>query len=322
MKKIILEESFITHLFVEFYYGSRHGLMLSEQIGKHPIELLSEQYGLFKNCETIARTISSFIKRNYNRQIIDIPDLSDKWFKKITIVIVDWVNQAAYSPNRCEIDKQTNIFDRLIIYINPSIVGSNDLLPLLMHELTHAYQDYNLRLHNSSLDYEFSKKGSDKNSLKDSPDEYQDINDNKLRELKYELSWLLYHLNDFERSSYIAQITGYLKKCNQRFLKISDVMDYLKNTIPYQNYEVIYEWSEHFININDENAKNKIMEWIDELSSLSFQRYSDFIIWLKDKRKKYRYKFDKILPKIAYEHFEMQRFTKPATTHSIRFKPS
>ena len=251
----------------------------------------------------------------------EIPNISDNWVKKIFVDVTTNVAEAGYSPSDSLFDRKLKVFNSITLSLNQSVIYQDDLLPLVMHELIHAYQDYNLKINGNSLDKKFLDKGYNKNKLPEEPDEYkQEIEAQELMALKYELSWLLYHFNDFERSAYISQITGYLKNCDKKFTKINDIMEYLRDTLPYENYETVFEWGDDFINLSYKEKQKQVMNWINEISNLKFRNYNDFVRWIKYKTQEYRCKFDCIIPKIAYQHLKMRRFTYPATTHLIKLK--
>ena len=173
---------------------------------------------------------------------------------------------------------------------------------IIMHELTHAYQDYQLRLKGSSLLDSMQNYGVDKNNL---------VFINSYEETKQKLAWVIYHLNDFERSSYVAQIGYYFNNVARVFNNIGEVMEFLKDTIPYKNYQMIFEWCSELYSIEDGKSQSQILTWVEQLSNLEFLSYKKFRNWLKEKQLRYQNKFNTIIPKIAYQHLNMVEYTTP-----------
>lgn len=309
-------ESFKVHLFIEFYYHHAEGkLFLLEQGNANLDEnVLLEQYGVFPGCKQLALRLLEIAKENHDRQNANVKVNNLPWLKHIKLILNYPVGEAAYAPS--ETVFVSNKVRSINIYLNKNIIGTTDALPLLMHELTHAYEDYQLRLKGTSLNDELLKKGYDKNQVGYDAD--NSISEKKKRELKYNLSWVLYHLNDFERSAYITQITSYLDNCGQHFNTINDVYNYLKSTQIYQNYEAVFEWSEELISLGNDELKEFILQEVKNLSNYNFTNYGQFAKWLKNKLYNYKNKFNTILPKIAYSHLTMARSLIQPTSRSIR----
>ena len=311
----ILEEIFRAHLFIEFYYNNNGKLFIFEQSDRQlNEEVLLENYGVFKGCKNLAYQLLDFIKSNKGKKTANFSIKHCPWLEQIKVALNYQNGEAAYIPEDSVFVNDK--FKTIYILFNPNFTNTSDGLSLLMHELMHAYQDYQLRLKGLSLENEFKKIGYDKNNTDYSEDFA--IKDKRKRELKYNLSWVLYHFNDFERSAYIAQIAGYLHNCKQRFSTINDVFNFLKNTIVYKNYETVFEWTNELINLKDEELQEFVLDKVKELSNYQFKDYAQFVQWLKGKLNRYNNKFNTILPKIANEHLRMIRTLMQPATKSIR----
>lgn len=298
----LIENSFKPHLFIEFYYSGDRMFLSEHMLGESAYHLLLEQYGIFPGCREMANEILNHVnilKTGKKQTPIHFINL---WVNTVYIKSDNNISQAAYELTTCKWNKSKNNFDSIIIDLNINNIKQSSFYPLIMHELTHAYQDYQLRLKGSSLLDSMQNYGVDKNNL---------VFINSYEETKQKLAWVIYHLNDFERSSYVAQIGYYFNNVDRVFNNIGEVMEFLKDTIPYKNYQMIFEWCSELYSIEDGKSQSQILTWVEQLSNLEFLSYKKFRNWLKEKQLRYQNKFNTIIPKIAYQHLNMVEYTTP-----------
>lgn len=178
-----------------------------------------------------------------------------------------------------------------------------------MHELLHAYENQQRRINNApSMGKVARTIGYDKNPINKTPS----YNDNKQK-----ISYILYHLTDFERNAYIAQIKGELEACDKAFWDIKDAFEYIKTTVPYRNYQTIFSFCSELCDIDDNKIQNNILNYISELSNYKFETYGHFIKWLNTKMNNYQRKFNNILPKIAAEYLTLSESFNPSMIYLI-----
>lgn len=304
-----IESFFKPHLFVEFFFGHDKMFLSEHMQKKEDYPLLFEEYGVFPKCREMAEQLTYKVREFKKWDETLSVEFNYNWVSIVNLKSSKDVGEAAYSVSESVWNEKLKKFDEVTICLNVNQINNNDFFPLLMHELTHAYQDYQLRLKGSSLKQNLEKIGANKNDT---------IYINSYEETKRRLAWVLYHINDFERSSYIVQINGYLDNTDKVFKNIRDVLTYLKNTIPYQNYTTIFEWCNYFYNVEDGITRSKILSWVEELSNFEFLSYEKFKNWLKGKELKYQNKFNTILPKLAYKHLNIIEFVSPTVNYLIK----
>lgn len=284
-----------THLFIEYYYrpGKMH---IREELIKGT-ELLFEQYGVYKTCEQDAKRIIGEIESYPNTKEFYVPLFNG------FIDVVHVVNKTEMETSSSEYVPLESIMENgrfKEITINVKFEKGISL-GVIMHELTHAYQDYNLRSNNKSLYGELEKSNYFKQVLK-----------NYLNKDETRVVFVLKFLNDFERGAYIPQIEGDLRSCDKKcFNTVSDVMDFIKETITYKNYSLVFNVVKHFNNIEDINRQNKILIYVKNYTNYNFALYSDFIKWLKNKSNKCQYKFENTLPKLACRFIRIDEVLSP-----------
>ena len=300
MIKSNLLKQFKTHLFIEFFYRYDKGLIY-EQRDKSNKYILLEKYGVFNECDKIVNKIWKIIENNKNLDEFNIICNNDL-ISKIKIVLTN-ESGALFSPYDSIIEN--NKYKMLYIEINKYDAHiKNECIPLLMHELTHAYQS--LSYYNKYNQTFVDKIINDKY--------YNIINgDNEGNYYLKNLQKIFYYIYGFEKGAYIAQMNGYIKTINRRFTNINQISDFLKNTVVYQNYETIIEWIEEISKINNVKQKDIILAYVNANSRYNFKTFNQLKKWLNYNSFKIQQKFNKIIPKIAYDTLNI--------TRSVDFNP-
>ena len=310
--KDIIYEDFRSHVFIEYFYGNDKAF-IKEQLIKDRKKLF-ESYGLFDNCTGIAQKVYNTIKSFPKSSILHVP-VGHKFVDVIKVTITsDNENGASYQPNKCEVDNNGR-FNVLVINIDKSLIKSHKkLLGSIMHELMHAYQDYNLIQKGYSLKDRMTDYGYYSNEI----GKYEDD------EIKDTVSWLLYYLNGYERGAYISDIRGQLEGCRKVFNNISEVIDFIKNTDTYYNYEVIFQYGKQILGITDSDVKNTVLKYFNDLSlkkepnveniintTKKFKDYDMLRRWLKNRLSAVKRKFETVIPKMAYDYLTMNEIISP-----------
>ena len=286
---------FKTHLFIEYYYrpGKMH---IREELIKGT-DLLFEQYGVYKTCEQDAKRIIEEINAYPNAKELYVP-LFNGFIDVVHIINKTEMETSSGEYAPLETIMENGRFKEITVNIK---FEKGISLSVVMHELTHAYQDYNLRLNNKSLYGELEKSNYFKQILKNynSKDETRVV-------------FVLKFLNDFERGAYISQIEGDLRSCDKKYFNtVNDVMDFVKETITYKNYSLVFNVVKHLVNIEDIDRQNKILTYVKNYTNYNFVSYSDFIKWLKNKSNKCRYKFENTLSKLVCRFIRIDEVLSP-----------
>jgi len=304
-----MTDYFKTHFFIEMFFGKENnrGLLLHEQtLPYNKVRLLFEEYGLFKGCDHLAQiiitqlsTIDGYVGETFDMNI-------GNWFIDNVHIII--VKEDGCFYDSTSVINNNGCFEPLVFYVGFRALESPNLKSMIMHELTHAYEDWNRRKNGVDSLYAIAdKNGYDKN-----PIGLNNIYDEDIRKL----SWILYHYNDFERNAYFAQINGEMSKCNIRFERISDAYNWLKqNSIAYRNYRIIFDWVSELISIRDVNRQNNILKRCKELSNFQFKTYNQLCKWLQLKTNNYQRSFNRIIPKIVGKYMRFEEWLNPSNVN-------
>lgn len=285
-----------THLFIEMYFRERKMPLVESTMDKNA---LYESYGFNQECANTVREILKNINTGTNVSEINI---GNSFVDKIVLYFTKNVSSAGYVPNRSVVGKDGR-FSEITILVNPFSINQNTLKVSLMHEITHAFQDYNLRQKGVSLSGQINKR-FDYGKL---TDEYINSDDYHIRYL----SKILYLLNGYERGAFFSELKMSLK--GRWFDTIEEVMQQIRNTDAYYQFERVIEVSKEIASRFDYgyvNAANKIM-------GTNFRTPNQFSKWLLNMVYKVEKKLERLIPKIAAEYAKMYETMIPRDV--IRF---
>lgn len=299
-----MEDTFRTHCFIEFYYHLGKGF-LNEHNSKLSFRKLNESYGVFNGCRTIAEQITEKVINTpcgENECKIVNMMLNNSWINMVEIAIYcdnNTITTAGYDPQKSFITKcgngkeKVSKFYPLKLVVNASKIAGNStkLTVALMHELTHAYEDYNRRQNgNGSIGDEARRLGYYKNNVLSYDGDYENY-----------ISAMLYYITGFERNAFMAQFKGELDVCDKHFNSIGEIIDFLKNTQIYNNYDVVSSYIDFFSTEIEEEVQPFVLEFVEKISNLKFSTYNRFVKYLQKKKYEIERKMNTIIPKIAYE---------------------
>ena len=290
--------SLITHTFIEFYMRTSKGLIAEERLMEDKFKRkLFEAYGVFRGCEEAAEYIARHTMMLDNAGRITMnPPLS--FIKEVCVVFVDGKKSyASYRPDETVVNKD-GTFDYVEFSVRKPIGDYNELVTFLMHELTHAWQDYHLRTKGTTLSSETNKVGY--------PTFQKYVNTGKTLESR--ISILLYYLDAFEKGAYESMIQGELRKIKgKKFETIKDAIDSLKNTKTYKTYEVVKTCANIYTDKTlDEKNKLIILRTVNNLSNYNFKTFNDFSEWASKRTERMLRKLDNIIPKIAVNSLDVK----------------
>lgn len=298
-----LEQYFKAHFLVEMLYG-RKGLPILENVesvtAKH---ILFEQYGVFDGCEELAMQIEEVAKKAQNNgldcTLFKLPE--NKLADKVLITLCDG-NSCAFLSNSTMSDDGK--YDVLKLRLTRRSVRGERLLPSIMHELLHAYE--NLSRTNAGVE------DMRKNALKTGYDKVTTDKIAKMGNEKKYVAYLLYYFSDFERNAYIAQLNGEAIACDKTFHSAHDALKWLSKTVPYHNYMVMLDYADKLSRIKNKERREYVLKIANELSNHGFKTYGQFVKWLRIKTRKYSKKFQQTVPKIAAKHLSIAESFSPS----------
>lgn len=277
------------HIAIEFLYNrSKRRLALFEECWRPG--LVAEQYGLFDGVERVASHIARAISKDNKRYMK--PFKVRHWFAK-SVKIVPYIgNDAGYTSEESSFNQQEGKFDEITIHVGDSLFNDNRLMSFIAHELTHAYEDYNLRLKGNNLIDNNLHTG------------YPTIIGN-LTELKKIIYNVLYYLHSAERNAHIAQVENEIVSSKKRFTSIGDIFDYLRNTMIIKNYGIVFRTAKFYANFEGEQEQRNVLSALNDVAGYSFKNYSSMRRWLLDRVDKCEKKIISTICKFAYDRYKV-----------------
>lgn len=274
--------------------------------------LIKENFGEFKNAQEVATKIIDAIKDNEDKNKLEI-DVSEFDLPFNTVVLT--INKIDYDDiNAGYLYKETNFISQEI-YINVVFnkIHEKDLNKIIIHELTHAICDFNLKKINKSLNAlllsnHFSNIDANTNAYKNS----SNLITKRIANIQNKI---FYYLNSSERNAYLSRLksdifdildkhkidvrssNGYIKlmkyiKAIPMLKEIFEIGEFIENINNLSEKEInsfIYKYNNMFIPSfgNKENVKqNNVIKDIENM-------------WAK-----FLKKFNEYIPKICAEYYE------------------
>lgn len=289
-------KTFYYDLFNESYIkGSNHWLVF-EKAGTYN--------GQIKFAVDIAKELYRDLKDNrilkYNRDTLIDKGLENIFFKEIVII---------YSPtkNSCykareNFDDKSKLFDEVKIYINSTENRQyKDILASLVHELTHAWEDYNRHLDGVDSLYKLTDKDSKYaiSSLEDyNAEEVEDV----LKELVKKFDYLS---TSFERNAYASELRAYLEANREEINGYNDALKIFYDSDIFKELSLLIETFETYKN------SDRIKQIATKQYNLLFSKYRNNkqikhnLFWKRSLRHLYdiKEKLSKNLAKIYYDFY-------------------
>ena len=276
------------HFYLEFGIRDRQNISINEKYGKYDgqldfvLELANVLYSDI--IENVDKTITYDLERN------DLDDMfTNIFFNKLTVKYSHGCN-TGYIP-----DVQFNDKDKKIEHIQINInankyITHDDIITVLVHELTHAWEDYNRYLQNKDSLYDIANNTNYK--------KIKSINTNITAEKLCKS--LLYRLKRFERNAYISEFASLLDKQNELITSYKDAVEIFINSEVWNDIQVL--------KYNFEKQYNK-QEFIDCYNKLNNTHYTANKIHKKISRqiKEYISKLETLIPKLYYEYYEKHK---------------
>lgn len=231
---------------------------------------LTESAGLYDGIEDLCKFLSNKIKAHQEREF-DITysnnELSDKsniFFKNIILRCErsnKYDNDGEYVLNRdIDYDDSTKLFNHVVINLYLTLKhNQTDVYSILLHELTHAWDDYN----------GFLKKSSPLNKI----NHYKNIlNALDGDGVKKTLGQILYYITPSEVNARIAELSGVIKDN----MNPQEALQEIKKSSIYQNYINIGKWVKAVY--DNKLDKKFISELCNEYNNVYNKNYTEYKI--------------------------------------------
>lgn len=247
--------------------------------------IIHESYGVFNGAKEIADLIYTSLKANKSSIIIDCSNICD-FFKKIKLTIK--TGKFVYA----EFDEQKDDVIYLNLYL-PNNFSYGDYLDeinrLVIHELLHAYENYNRIKHKAGSIQDLMNKQylSAIRNLRSADENISNI------------SKCIYFFNDAEINAYFSSLKSTIEKIikdnkiNRNNINFKFIVNEITKTEIWKQY---FELSIFIENLKNNDWKNLIQKIYDKNKSID-QIYNE----LMKKWKRFKNKFDNFVPKIICE---------------------
>ena len=289
-----IDESLLSHIAIEYKVND---------IGEGR-RIVNEKYGIYDGCEELANYITNDI---FSRHAFDdasqyskenLGDIKNIFFKELTVDI------DTSSDDGGECDDEISIGDDLLvdeIYINIYLVNptKSEIKGILMHELTHIYNNYIMQL-----------KG-DKNFIKTSRSAmYQNIIDMSGGPIERDIKTVLYFLLGYERNAFIAQLKAELEDHKDKINTPREALEILKNCPIYKTYMRINNILAQHISNQNENPDSQLIAQIYKQITGNKSNESSMKILkrLKSQSNKAIKKLNTVIPKLCVENLNNRKW--------------
>ena len=247
--------------------------------------IIYETYGIFNGAKEAADLMYTSLKTTKTSYNIDCKNICS-FFDKIHLTLKQ--GNSIYA----EFDKQEKDTIFLILYL-PWDFSYGDYLDeinrLVIHELLHAYENYNRIKHNAGTIEDLMNKQyiSAIRHLKSSDNNISNI------------SKCIYFFNDAEINAYFSSLKSTIEKIikdnkiDRNNIDFKFIVNEIAKTEIWKQY---FELSIFIENLKDNECKNLIQNIYDKTKTIN-QIYTE----LNKKWKKFKNKFDSFVPKIICE---------------------
>ena len=213
---------------------------------------INEKFGSYNGQINLAKHITSYIfkktklsKCEYIKYILKRNDLihfENIFFDKLIVTY----NESCYTnyDMTSEYNDETKKFNQIKIFINSRENKTyNDILVSLVHELTHAWEDYNRHIKDDKLSLYNTLSNSNYKELISHINSFNDFSDLCAK--------ILYMFKRFEKNAYISELSVALHNSNKKINNYKDALDVFYNTETYKEYYILYEAFKKFYNENE-----------------------------------------------------------------------
>ena len=250
---------------------------INDRLLSHTKLYLNESRGIFDGCYDLAiflnEKITKAISKNKSYIEIDKKSIEDvikqkMFFEKISLLIdrTSDIFTARYRLDNVNLS-DSGLLEDVCIYIGVKEYSRyrENYVDILVHELTHAFNNYNLIIHGASSIYDM---------IKDIDyDRMRDFHAHNVPSIIRELRRSLYILQPYEKNSFISQLIANIKELmetgeikEKHNLTSSEIMDYIKKTDIYKAYKDISILISLYK--NDELTESEIKSIEDEYNKI------------------------------------------------------
>ena len=300
MKSLI---DFINKSFIKEETDIRDGLLSNHfymefKIFNNPFGYINEKYGAYDGQIDFIKAIAyaltddlkeySGIKYNIKKEDLEESGFKNIFFKEINIEVNKNYTESNFI-NKVSFDEKEKLFDSITIHITEED-AKNSLLSTLIHELTHAWEEYGRYINKSDIKLK---------DLVNKDSSYYDIVFKK-SDTKIEQAFknILYNLKKFEVNAFLSELSTVLEKDNIIIKDYNDALKHFKESDIWKRYSLILNTLENFDDKYKEDFRNYYNKVND--TKLTFNKIQKKLL---NQCKKIFNKISTLIPKIYYEWY-------------------
>lgn len=277
----------LTHLAIEYKVND-----IAE--GKR---IVNEKYGIYDGCEYL---VDYIVKDIFNKTLDDehiykrdsFKDIPNVFFNTLIIDIDTSSDDGGECDDNISINKDL-LVDEVRINIYDDAPTKVSIKAVLMHELTHVYNNYIMQV-----------KGDMSYMKASQSDMYKNITDENGGVVEREIKEILYFLLGYERNAFIAQLKAELEGQNSKIKTPHDALKILKNSAVYKRYRRVSNTIDYYIKKQQETPESTLIANI--YKSITGEKSNETSIKilkrLKSQSVKAIKKLDIIIPKLCVEN--------------------
>ena len=231
---------------------------------------LTESAGLYDGIEDLCKFLSNKIKAHQEREFditysnTELSDKSNIFFKNIILRCErsnKYDNDGEYVLNRdIDYDDSTKLFNCVVINLYLTLKHNQTAVySILLHELTHAWDDYN----------GFLKKSSPLNKINHYKNILNALDGSGAKKI---LGQILYYITPSEVNARMAELSGVINDN----MNPQEALQEIKKSSIYQNYINIGKWVKAIY--DDKIDKKFISELCNEYNSVYNKNYTEYKI--------------------------------------------
>ena len=239
----LIEEQVLSHLAIEYKIND---------VGEGK-KIINEKYGIYNGCEELADYIVDdiFNSKELDNQFVyhcdDLQEIKNIYFNKLIIDVDTSADCGGECDDNIHINKNLKI-DEVFINIYLLKPTKSEVKGILMHELTHIYNNYIMQL-KGNMNY-IKTSGSYM---------YKNIIDTNCGVTEREIKQVLYFLLGYERNAFIAQLKSELDTHKNKIKNPLDALKILKQCKIYNAYIRTYNTIQYYINYSKENKESELI---------------------------------------------------------------
>lgn len=259
---------------------------------------INEKYGIYDGCEELCDYIikdifnHSILDNEYQYNRNDFKNYQNIFFKSLIIDLDTSSDDGGECDDNIVINKDL-LIDEVRINIYDDNPTKSSIKSVLMHELTHVYNNYIMQM-----------KGNMGYMNTSQSDIYRNITDMSGGNTEKEIKQIMYFLLGYERNAFVAQLKAELEDQKAKIKTPHDALRILKNCPVYIRYKRVINTINYLIKKQQDDPESTFIADIyrDITNDSNNESSIKILKRLKSQSIKAVKKLDNIIPKLCVEN--------------------